>query len=269
MLIMLRLLWRIPMLLLLLLMSFLAMLLVNPLGSRVRCGQHRLSQHAVRAWARLFAFTFALRIQRIQHAGANWPGIHALLVGNHQSWQDIIVLLSIEPMRFVAKREIRDWPVFGAMVAAAGTVFIRRGDMQSTDQVRDSMHDALQASSNVAIFPEGGVPTSPGVARFHARLFAPAIDAMLPIQPLCLRYLINGRASQRSRFRQRESFTASLVRLLAAPPQTVQVHVLPTLMPQHDRQRKAVARQAEEMIRQCYQPESDSDSQTSPQAGVV
>lgn len=265
----LRLLWRLPMLLLLLLVSFLALLLVNPLGNRVRCGRHSLSQHAVRAWARLFAFTFSLRIKRCHHTHARWPGIHALLVANHQSWQDIIVLLSIEPMHFVAKQEIRDWPVFGAMVAAAGTVFIRRGDMQSTDRVRDSMRTALQSSSNVAIFPEGGVPTSPGVARFHARLFAPAVDAMLPIQPLCLRYLINGRQSQRSRFRQRESFAASLLRLLAAPPQTVQVHVLPTIMPAAGLQRKTAARQAEQMIRHCYDPDADKVAQARQQAAVV
>jgi len=265
----LRLLWRLPLLLVLLLVSFLALLLVNPLGQRLRWGKHNLSQHAVRAWARLFVFTFALRIECVHHQGANWPGIHALLVANHQSWQDIIVLLSIEPMHFVAKQEIRDWPVFGAMVAAAGTVFIRRGDMQSTEQVRNSMHDALQSASNVTIFPEGGVPTAPGVARFHARLFAPAVDAMLPIQPLCLRYLIHGRQSQRSRFRQRESFSASLLRLLGAPPQTVQVHVLPTIMPNRDLQRKAVAQQAEHMIRACYDPAADSLQTGSKQATMA
>jgi 1-acyl-sn-glycerol-3-phosphate acyltransferase len=245
------------------------MLLVNPVGSRVPFGRHNLSQHAVRAWARLFVFTFSLRVERTHHKDAMWPGIHALLVANHQSWQDIIVLLSMQPMCFVAKQEIRDWPVFGAMVAAAGTVFIRRGDMQSSGEVRDSMHDALQSSSNVAIFPEGGVPTTPGVARFHARLFAPAIDAMLPIQPLCLRYLINGKQSQRSRFRQHESFAASMLRLLAAPPQTVQVHVLPTIMPGHDLQRKTVASQAEQMIRRCYDPEAGRTEPHSEPATVV
>lgn len=249
-----RLLWRVPLLLLLLLFSFAALVLVNPLGSRIRYGQLSLSQHTVRLWARLFVWVFSLRVVRFAHAGAHWPGIHALLVANHQSWQDIIVLLSLQPMHFVAKREIRAWPVFGAMVAAAGTVFIERGNNQSTDQVRGSMQAALQAQTNVVIFPEGGVPTHPGVGHFYARLFAPAIDAMLPIQPLCLRYVDAGGLSQRSRFRERESFTVSLLRLLGCGAQTVEVHYLPTLMPTPQLQRKAAALQAETMIRHCYAP---------------
>src|SRR3546814_3152724 len=50
-----------------------------------------------------------------------------LSVANHISWLDISIINACEPVRFVAKAEIRDWPLAGWLASAAGSFYLRRG----------------------------------------------------------------------------------------------------------------------------------------------
>lgn len=244
-------LYRLPLLLVLVVISLLTLIVCNPIGHHIRIGNRSLAEHAMLPWAKMTCLLFGIR-PRLHGEIANGP---LLIAANHQSWQDVIVLMSLFSLRFVAKQEIRGWPVLGFLVMAADTVFLRRGDSRSRQAAASGMINAFKKQRRVLIFPEAGVPLAPGVGRFHARLFAVAIDNNIPVQPLALRYLENGILSQRSRFKPDEGFLQSFFRLLFSGITIVNVHALPIIDQPARYQRKTLAQTCEEQVRATYDPD--------------
>lgn len=111
-----------------------------------------------------------------------------VLVANHVSWLDIHVIDAVLPTRFVAKSEIRSWPIAGRLAASAGTVFIDRGRRRDTGRIANVVTDALAAGDVVGVFPEGTTSEGHSVLKFHASLLQPAVDADAPLLPVALTY---------------------------------------------------------------------------------
>lgn len=117
----------------------------------------------------------------------------ALVVANHVSWLDIMVVHAVMPQaRFVAKSDVRSWPVLGWLMASVGTLFIERGRPRDAVRVRQLMTQALQAGETVAVFPEGTTGTGPQVLPFHANLLQAAVASAVPVQPVALRFSAPG-----------------------------------------------------------------------------
>ena len=110
-----------------------------------------------------------------------------LLASNHISWLDIHVINAFKPVRFVAKSEVRGWPVFGWMAEQLGTVFIRRDSARHARQVVDQMAQVLTVES-VCIFPEGTSTNGESVLPFKPNLFESAILARAPVFPIAISY---------------------------------------------------------------------------------
>jgi 1-acyl-sn-glycerol-3-phosphate acyltransferase len=121
----------------------------------------------------------------------------ALLVANHVSWLDILVMNAAQPARFVSKADVKRWPVLGALITGAGTLYIERESRRDAMRVVHHMAERLQAHDTLAVFPEG--PTGDGRAMlpFHANVFQPAIAAQAPGVPVALRF-VDGASGQRS-----------------------------------------------------------------------
>src|SRR5437868_2843238 len=99
----------------------------------------------------------------------------AMIAANHVSWLDIFAVQSVRPTRFVAKSEVRDWPLAGWIAERAGTLFIRRGVRRDTARINDLVHSALEAGDCVGIFPEGTTTSGDTLLKFHSSLFEPAV----------------------------------------------------------------------------------------------
>jgi 1-acyl-sn-glycerol-3-phosphate acyltransferase len=97
-------------------------------------------------------------------------------------------------MGFVAKQEIRGWPVVGWLTARGETIFHQRGSQESMGGVMHAMLARLQAGRPVGVFPEGRTRDGAEVGPFHARIFQPAVEASVPVQPVALRYGRRGSA---------------------------------------------------------------------------
>jgi len=110
-----------------------------------------------------------------------------LLASNHISWLDIHVINAFQPVRFVAKSEVRGWPVFGWMAQQLGTVFIRRDSARHARQVVEQMAQVLKVES-VCIFPEGTSTSGESVLPFKPNLFESAILASVPVFPIAIAY---------------------------------------------------------------------------------
>ena len=180
---------------------------------------------AVRRWSRRLLGICGVSLEPQGEALA-----HALVVANHVSWLDIFVINSLHPCRFVAKSEIRSWPVLGWLVAQAGTVFIARGNRRDLRHAFKGLVHSLQQGERVAFFPEGTTAAQGVLMPFHANLFEAAIDAGVIVQPYALEYLdAEGALHPAVDFTGDITFAASMVAILSGAAVRARLVCLPAL----------------------------------------
>jgi 1-acyl-sn-glycerol-3-phosphate acyltransferase len=151
----------------------------------------------------------------VVHATSAPPAARALNVANHVSWLDIFVMNSFHPCRFVAKSEIRDWPLLGWLCAKTGTIFIARGRVRDVRRIFEGLVASIKAGEHAAFFPEGTTAAQGGLLPFHSNLFEAAIDADIPIQPFAIRYVdTDGRLHSVVDFTGDTSFAQSMIAIL-------------------------------------------------------
>ena len=143
----------------------------------------------------------------------------ALIVANHVSWLDIFVINSIQTCQFVAKSDIRDWPLIGWLCEKGGTIFIARGKQRDVRRIFQGLVTSIEAGARVAFFPEGTTAAQGSILPFHANLFEAALDAKVPVQPYALRYLDEqGALHPAADFIGDMTFAESMLAILKAPP---------------------------------------------------
>ena len=112
----------------------------------------------------------------------------AMIAANHISWLDIFVVDAAWPTRFVAKSEIRDWPVAGWIAERAGTLFIRRERRRDAARMNERVHQVLAEGDCVGLFPEGTTTLGDRLLKFHSSLFEPALANAAHVHPAAIRY---------------------------------------------------------------------------------
>jgi 1-acyl-sn-glycerol-3-phosphate acyltransferase len=256
---MLRLAWRAPALLALILVGLLILVFAYRLFSQQR------RDHIRCLWSRMLLEICGLKVALIDTRGTgqplSGPASAQMIVLNHVSWLDIFVLNSVTPATFVAKSEIRSWPLIGWLVAGAGTVFVERGSRHKVRLLNHEITRRLQAGQRVAFFPEGKTTNGFGLLPFHTSLFAAALhedqsdQLMVPIQPAALRYFQDGQASDCCAYIDDQTLVGSMVRILTAAQLSVELEYLPEILTlPRPVTRHAVAAKAEAMIRQAVHP---------------
>jgi 1-acyl-sn-glycerol-3-phosphate acyltransferase len=125
---------------------------------------------------------------QIQVAGEIPAG--GLLICNHLSYLDILLLSSLVPAVFVAKREVKSWPVLGILGRLAGTVFIDRQRRLQVGEVNDEIQNALADGVVVVVFPEGTSSDGKTVLPFKSSLLEPATRRKHPLAVGCLQYAL-------------------------------------------------------------------------------
>ena len=111
-----------------------------------------------------------------------------MIAANHISWLDIYVINAAHPARFVAKAEIREWPIIGWLCEKAGTIFIRRTHRRDTARINDEMHNVLATGDTIGLFPEGTTTAGDRLLKFHSSLLEPAVANNATLAPAALRY---------------------------------------------------------------------------------
>lgn len=133
----------------------------------------------------------ALRVLGVRvSAGGAPPTGGFVAAANHLGYLDILVLAAQAPAVFVAKSEVRGWPVFGWMAARAGTRFIDRGRTRDVARVGAQLGEAVEAGVAVAIFLEGTSTDGREVGRFKASLLEPAVASGWRVVPVALHYTV-------------------------------------------------------------------------------
>ena len=190
---------------------------------------------------------------RVPDQGACETGIHSggtgyMVCANHVSFLDIFVLDAVLPSRFVAKKEIASWPVFGMISRGVGTLFIDRSRRRAVLEVAELMSSTMKKGENVLFFPEGTTGKGDVLLPFYANLFTAGPMAEAEILPVTLRYTLKGETTTVTSYAHESLFTV-LRRIVSTSGLGVEVTVIDPI-PSAGRERRelcalASARMAE------------------------
>ena len=153
-------------------------------------------------------------------ANPNNPPFPPVFLGaaNHVSWLDPMILMAMYPTVFIAKREIRSWPVVGAVVARTGAVFINRNSRNDVAPVNEAIVRSLTAGHSVSFFPEAKASDGMALLPFKAALFPSALDSGLPAVAVALRYCDRaGRRTTAPAYAGNTSLLTALWRIVSMP----------------------------------------------------
>ena len=198
---------------------------------------------AIQVWSQKILDILGIQV-RHEAAPANTPMTDAplLLVANHVSWVDVLIIQAIRPSIFVAKSEVKHWPIVGSIATACGVVFVDRGSPSSARCMVDDVSSALHHGYCVAGFPEGTSSEGHAVSLFHANLFEAAINHHIHVQPLAIRYTHphTGALCLKAAFVGDLGFVGSLHQVMCASGIHAKVHVGEPLSP-HGHSRRTLA----------------------------
>ena len=186
-----------------------------------------------------------------------------MVVANHVSWTDILVLGIRDTQSFLAKKEVGNWPVFGMLARLQGTVFVDRQRRRAIPATNHLMAQSMLTGNPVVLFAESTTSDGTRVKRFHSPHFAaardllaldPALDRVW-VQPVAIIYgrrdgLPLGRAGRANiAWYGTMTLLPHVISLLAGGPVDCDVVFLPTLSFERGADRKVLARRCEEVIR--------------------
>lgn len=138
--------------------------------------------------ARAWADDLVKRLHIHIHLEGRLPGRGVLVVSNHRSYLDIVVILAHIESAFLAKAELRKWPVFGYASMKGNTVFVDRSDRQSRERSRQQLSERLAQGISVVVFPEGTTHEGPGLLDFKTGIFHLAAEKEIPVVPVAVCY---------------------------------------------------------------------------------
>jgi 1-acyl-sn-glycerol-3-phosphate acyltransferase len=174
----------------------------------------------VGAWSAAMLALFGLHVTR--DGPVPPPGRARLIVSNHRSTADILILLRTFGGRMVSRADLAGWPLIGFAARSAGTLFVDRADAASGATALRSMQSHMARGSSILVFPEGTTFPDDTVRPFHPGAFVAAARARVDVVPVGLAYEKGSGAAFFG-----ESFTAHLARMAAARPSRVALCVGP------------------------------------------
>ena len=171
----------------------------------------------VQAWALRMLTVLGVRLELRGQPPVAGP---VLLVANHISWRDILVMHAARHCRFVSKSDVKHWPLIGTLATGGGTLYIEREKRRDAMRVVHHMAESLQSGDIVAVFPEGTTGDGETLLPFHGNLIQAAISANAPVQPVALRFVdrATGKNSDGPLYLGDDSLLQSLWRTLAGRP---------------------------------------------------
>lgn len=175
-------------------------------------------------------------------------GPASLFVSNHISWLDIWAINAVRCVRFVAKSEVRHWPVIGWLSEKAGVIFIERSRRHDTSRVASVGANALRHGDCLCVFPEGTTSDGTHLHPFRSSLLQSAVDANTKVWPISLQYrLPNGEPNTAVAYAGDTSLMQSMKAILAQPEIVLHMEFAEPL-PAGSGNRRELAQQAEAAI---------------------
>ena len=140
----------------------------------------RLAQRCARRILRIAGVTV--------HVTGEPPPGRGLIVANHRSYADILVMMSVIPCSFLCKSEVKRWPLLGRIAACMGVVFVDRSSRESRAAALSQVAHAVQTGITLTAFPEGTTSRGPGMNSTRPGLFHAAEQHEFKVTPAVIEY---------------------------------------------------------------------------------
>ena len=216
----------------------------------------------VQRWSRQLVTICGVRM-RFDESLQRSPASPALIICNHISWLDIFVINTLHPCRFVAKSDIRSWPLIGWLCEHTGTIFIARGKARDVRRIYEGLVKSIHDGERVAFFPEGTTAPQGTVLPFHANLFEAAIEAEVPVQPYAIRYVdADGSLHTSADFIGEMTFVESVIAIMKGGGMTAELVRLPAIDTE-GAHRRELAKVAHDAVASVLIPEHEMRTGTS------
>lgn len=137
-------------------------------------------------WGWLIARIMRIRITIYGKRKKTKEGV--FFISNHSSYIDIFILYSLFLTNFVAKAEIRKWPIIGFLAYCGGTIFVNRKKSTDAKKYVNELKTTLRRGSNILIFPEGTSTRGEEILPFFSSLFQAPLETGISIQPVYIHY---------------------------------------------------------------------------------
>jgi 1-acyl-sn-glycerol-3-phosphate acyltransferase len=241
---------------LLLLYTLVSLLLVLLPAGRV--GRRRLLTGNTSLFARLVLRGLGIRVTRRRAGRHDAPDRSCLIVANHVSYTDILVLASIRPMVFITSVELKRTFPLGMFARLGGSIFVERRNPAGLKREISDIERTLRDGLSVVLFPEGTTFNGDTVHPFKNSLFTAALSTAAPVLPVCICYRrINGRRIDEGNrdavyYYGGTTFPEHAPRLLALRSVHVDCLMLDPVEAGPDRSRKDVAARCHGVISAAY-----------------
>lgn len=133
-------------------------------------------------WGRTLCRVCGIRV----NVSGEPPEFPVLFVANHRSYADIVGILSVTPCSFLAKSELRRWPVLGHGARVGNTLFVERGSSDSRRRARGEVAGRIAEGVSVVVFAEGTTTAGPGYLPFRPGVFVAAARDGIPVVPVAV-----------------------------------------------------------------------------------
>lgn len=158
---------------------------------------NRLLRDVPLLFHRIYCAVIGIRITQVGQLTREKP---VLILANHVSWSDISVIGAVAPVTFVAKSEVKSWPVFGWLARLQRTIFIERDRRNKTGEHARAMADRLLGGDAVLLFPEGTSSDGIRILPFRSALIGSVHHVIgdathhdrVMVQPVSLAYVRYG-----------------------------------------------------------------------------
>ena len=169
-----------------------------------------------------------------------------LLVTNHLSYLDILVLVSLMPAVFVSKSEVKSWPVFGWFARLAGTLFVNRARRSDVTRMNSEITRILDGGNVLVLFPEGTSWNGSEVLPFKSALLEPIVGSTHPLTVAHISYsLADGDAANDICYWGDATFVPHLMKLMTKRQIKARVSFASVKTPAADRKELALQLHAE------------------------
>lgn len=213
-----------------------------------------IKSRLIKWWCRHLLAAFNLQVVSSGHIPpANLLLSNTMFVANHISWSDIHALNGIVSLRFIAKSEIKNWPIFGYLVSCANTLFIDRNNKKDAKRTINIAAESLAAGDNLCFFPEGTTTDGTVIKPFKSSLIQAAIEAKSIICPVAIRYPNpDGSINTSVAYAGETTLIESMQKILLQKQAVIELHFLTPITPAEylNQDRRELTLHIEDMIRQ-------------------
>ena len=188
-----------------------------------------------------------LRMMNVEVSIHGTPPTHDLVgtmfVGNHVSWLDIHALNSVRAVRFIAKAELKKWPIFGWLAKQCNTLFIEREQKKDAVRVIDDATKSLKQGDCLCFFPEGTTTDGNELLAFKGSLMQAPINANAPVWPFVIHYPdLDGKPNTEMAFAGETTLLESIWRIISLSQPQASLTFLPKILPDgHERRGLTIA----------------------------